>query len=188
MIFTRNILNFIKTVVPVCAGATLFFACNSNTEAIQYFADKKNIPGLTAYNSEVIYTEEGKAKIKVFAPVTIHYQFSEEPYTDFPEGITVSTFDDTLGIESTLTSKQAVYYDQKSLWHAKNNIVAKNRKGQVLYTEELFWDQKKRLIYTDVNVKINTKEGVIYGKGLVSDESFENWEVKEPYDGEMSFD
>lgn len=175
-------------LVPAIVGTTLFVSCNPDTEAIQYFADKKRIPGVTAYNSELTYTENGQPKIKVVAPITIHYQFAEEPNTDFPEGITVYTYDDTLGVESTLTAKQAVYFDKKSLWHAKNNIVAKNRKGQVLYTEELFWDQKKRTIYTNVNVKIKTEDGVIYGKGLVSDETFDNWEVKEPYDGELSVD
>lgn len=188
MILIKTIANRIKKLVPALAGAILLYACSTNTEAIQYFSDKKSIPGITAYNSEVIYTEDGQAKIKVFAPITIHYQFSEEPYTDFPEGITVYTYDDTLGVESTLTAKQAVYFDKKSLWHAKNNIVAKNRKGEVLYTEELFWDQKKKMIYSNVNVKINSLKGVIFGRGLTSDESFDSWEIKEPYDGEITID
>jgi hypothetical protein len=57
----------------------------------------------------------------------------------------VHTYDDTLGVESNLTAKQAVFFEKKILWQAKNNVVAKNRKGEVLYTEELFWDQRKKL-------------------------------------------
>lgn len=178
----------IRAIVPALAGAILLFACNPNTEVLQYFSDKNSIPGITAYNSEVLYTEDGQAKIKVFAPVTINYQFSEEPYTDFPEGITVSTFDDTMGVETTLTAKKAIFYDRKGLWHAKNNIVAQNRKGEVLNTEELFWDQKKKLIYSNVNVKINSVNGVVYGRGLISDETFDHWEIKEPYSGEFTVD
>lgn len=184
----KKLFNKLVLIVPALAGAILLFSCKADTEAAQYFSDKKSIAGITAYNSEVVYTENGKAKIIVFAPITIHYQFAEEPYTDFPEGITVSTYDDTLGIESTLTAKLAVYYDKKSLWHAKNNVVAKNRKGEVLYTEELFWDQKKGIIYTNVNVKVNSINGVVYGKGLITDESFYSWEIKEPYDGEITVD
>lgn len=176
-----------RVAVPVLAGATLLFsACESNTEAVQYFSDKKNIPGVTVYNSEVTYTEDGKIKIKILAPITIYYQFSEEPYTDFPEGITVHTYDDTLGVESNLTAKQAVFFEKKNLWQAKNNVVAKNRKGEVLYTEELFWDQRKKIIYSNVNVKINSVNGVIFGKGLTSDETFDSWEIKEPYNGEIT--
>lgn len=184
--FINFIRVLVKRLVPAIAGAILLFACKPDTEAIQYFSDKKSIPGITAYNSEVLYTEDGKAKIKVVAPITIHYQFSDEPYTDFPEGITVYTYDDTLGVESTLSAKQAIFFDKKNLWQAKNNVVAKNRKGEVLNTEELFWDQKKKLIYSNVNVKINSVNGVIYGKGLTSDETFDNWEVKQPYGGEFT--
>lgn len=165
------------------AATTLFFGCKADTEAIQYYSDKKSIPGVTAYNSELEYTENGAVKIMVKAPITIYYQFSDEPYTEFPEGITVFTYDDTLAVESNLTAKYAIYYDKKMLWHAKNNVVARNRKGEVLNTEELYWDQGKHLIYTDVNVKINSVNGTVYGKGLVSDEKFDSWEVKEPYDG-----
>lgn len=187
----RNIYNLkslIKIVVPTIVGATMLYACKTDTEAIQYFSDKKTIPGITAYNSDVIYTENGKVKIKVSAPITINYQFADEPFTDFPEGIAVYTYNDTLGVETMLTAKQAVFFDKKSLWHAKNNIVAKNRKGEVLNTEELFWDQKKKLIYTNVNVKINSVNGVIYGRGLTSDETFDNWEIIKPYDGEITLE
>ena len=169
-------------------GTTFFFGCKTDTEAIQYSSDKKSIPGVTAYNSELEYTENGVVKIMVKAPITIYYQFSEEPYTEFPEGITVYTYDDTLGVESNLTAKYAIYYDKKMLWHAKNNVVARNRKGEVLNTEELYWDQGKHLIYTDVNVKINSVNGNIYGKGLVSDEKFDSWEVTEPYDGTIQLE
>ncbi len=183
-----NLKLLIKLVVPALVGATMLYACKADPEAIQYFSDKKTIPGITAYNSDVIYTENGLVKIKVSAPITINYQFADEPFTDFPEGITVYTYNDTMGVETMLSAKQAVFFDKKNLWHAKNNIVAKNRKGEVLNTEELFWDQKKKLIYTNVNVKINSVNGVIYGRGLTSDETFDNWEIIRPYDGEITLE
>ncbi len=176
-------------VVLTLVGATaIITGCKGDTEAIHYFSDKKTIPGVTAYNSEVVYTEDGKIVLKVLAPETVYYQFADEPYTEFPKGITVFTYDKDLNQESSLTSKYAIYYEKKLLWQAKTNVVAKNRKGEVLYTEELYWDQTKHIIYTNVNVKINSLSGIIYGKGMVADENFENWEIKEPYDGEFQVD
>lgn len=176
-------------VVPISIGAIVVFSgCKRNTDTIDYPSDQENLPGITAYNSEVFYTENGKVKIKVIAPLTVYYQFAKEPYTEFPQGITVYTYDDSLKLKSTLTAKYAIYYEKKQLWKAQNNIVAQNIKGEVLNTEELYWDQKKHLIYTDVNVKIKSTMGVIYGKGMVSDESFYSWEVKKPYDGEITLE
>lgn len=181
---------FKNIVVLTLVGATsLFFvSCNGDPEAIVYLSDIKTTPGVTAYNSEVVYTEGGKVVLKVIAPETVYYQFADEPYTEFPKGITVYTYDNELKQESSLTANYAIYYEKKLLWQAKNNVVAKNRKGEQLYTEELYWDQNKRIIYTNVNVKINSVSGIIYGKGMIADENFDNWEVKEPYDGEFEVD
>lgn len=142
--------------------------------------DKENKASMTAKNSEIIYTENGHVKVKIIAPSTKYFQSSDEPYTEFPEGITVYNFTDSMVIESELTSKYAILYDKKGLWSASNNVVAKNSKGEVLNTEHLYWDRNKKTIYTDDMVKITTADGVQYGEGLVSDESFNSWEIKKP--------
>jgi len=142
--------------------------------------ENENKATITAKNSEIVYTENGKVKLKIIAPVTEYYQNRAEPYTEFPGGITVYTFSDSLEIESELTSKYANYYDKKGLWSASNNVVAKNSKGETLNTEQLYWDQNKKKIYTDDMVKITTSDGIQYGQGFVSDETFNNWEIKKP--------
>jgi LPS export ABC transporter protein LptC len=142
--------------------------------------DNENNASMTAKNSEIIYTENGRVKLKIIAPVTKYYQSREDPHTEFSEGITVYTFSDSMEILSELTAKYATFYDKKALWSASNNVVAKNSKGETLNTEHLFWDQNKKSIYTDDMVKITTEDGIQYGQGFVSDESFTNWEIKKP--------
>jgi LPS export ABC transporter protein LptC len=142
--------------------------------------DKEDNASITAKVSEIIYTENGHVKLKVIAPITKYYQSREDPHTEFPEGITVYTFSDSMEIESELTAKYANYFEKKGLWSASNNVVAKNSKGETLNTEQLFWDQNKKIIYTDEMVKITTTDGVQYGQGFLSDESFSSWEIKKP--------
>jgi hypothetical protein len=50
-------------------------------------------------------------------------------------------------------------------------------KGEVLNTEELRWDQDSGKIYTDQFVRITTPDQIITGTGLVSDQSFSDWEI-----------
>jgi len=142
--------------------------------------DKANTASITAKNSEILYTEKGRVKLKVIAPVTKYFQSAEQPYTEFPEGITVYTYSDSMKLESELTAKYANYYDKKGLWSASNNVIAKNSKGETLNTEHLFWDQTKKTIYTDDMVRITTSDGIQYGEGFTSDEAFKNWEIKKP--------
>jgi len=63
---------------------------------------------------------------------------------------------------------------------AKNNVIVTNIKGEILNTEHLIWDQNKKIIYSDVFVKITTPTQILFGKGLESDERFENWKIKNP--------
>ncbi len=155
-------------------------SCTANIDQINALDEKDDKATVIAKNSEIIYTENGKVKLKILAPVTKIYQNTTEPYNEFPEGITVYTFNDSMVIESELTSKYANHYEHKGLWSASNNVVAKNSKGETLNTEHLFWDQKKKIIYSDDMVKITTADGVQYGQGFLSDESFSNWEIKKP--------
>lgn len=156
------------------------FSCTNNIDIASVLENKEDKASITAKNSEIIYTENGKVKLKVIAPVTKIFQNVEQPYTEFPEGITVYNFSDSMEIESELTSNYANYYDKKKLWSASNNVIAKNKKGETLNTEHLFWDQNKRTIYTEDMVKITTADGIQYGQGFISDEAFNNWEIRKP--------
>lgn len=178
----------IFSLAPAFVGALLICACQNDKQVIQEIIDMKTDPTVVVYNSEMLYTEMGQLKIKVYAPLTNYHQFDEEPYSEFDEGIEVNTFDDQMKLESKLTANYAKFFEAKELWLARNNVVAQNSKGDVLYTEELYWDQRQHKIYSDVLVRIKTENGNVNGKGLVSDETFDNWEVKEPYDGEIEIE
>lgn len=178
--FHCNIRGVKIKLLLLVAVACQFSSCKTDIDMVKALENKEKTATVTAVNSEIIYTENGVVKLKVNAPLTKSYPNSEEPYTEFPEGITVFTFNDSMTIESQLTSKFAIYYDKKGLWLASNNVVAKNRKGEVLNTEQLYWDEKKKIIYTDLMVTITTTDGVQYGQGFTSDETFDNWEIKKP--------
>lgn len=158
----------------------LLSSCKTDLETVKALTDQESTPGVTAKNSEIIYTEEGMMKVKVLAPVTYSYQFAEEPYTDFPEGITVFNFGDSLNIVSQLTANYAIYYEKKKLWNARYNVVAMNSKGEILNTEQLFWDEEKKIIYSNDMVKITTEDGVTFGQGFESDEMFDDWVILKP--------
>lgn len=177
-IFRKEDMILNLSLILLFANAVV--SCTNNLDMVNALADKEDSAMVTAKNSEIIYTENGHVKLKVFAPITKYYSNVEDPYNEFPEGITVYTFSDSMEIASELTSKYAHYSESTGIWSASNNVVAKNSKGETLNTEHLFWNQKKKIIYTDDMVKITTADGVQYGQGFLSDESFSNWEIKKP--------
>ena len=62
----------------------------------------------------------------------------------------------------------------------KDVVVINNEKNEKLNTEHLIWDQSKKMIFSNVAIKITTKDEVIFGDGLESDETFDKYEIINP--------
>jgi len=169
-----------QKLVPALAGTLLFFSCKTNIDKVHELAERENVPGVVAYNIEILYTENGKIKVEILAPESRYYQFAEEPYNEFPQGITVYNYNDSVEIESQLTANYAIFYEEKKLWNARYDVVAQNAKGDVLNTEQLFWDQEAKRIYSNDMVKITSGEDVLFGEGMESDEAFDDWVILKP--------
>lgn len=166
----------------------LFLSCKTNIEEVQKLDKREEFPTMITHNSEIVYTENGKIKIKVLSPLLQYYQDAEEPYNEFDKGITVYSYNDSMAIESKLTANYAIFYEKKKLWIARHDVVVVNSKRETLNTERLFWDQEAKRIYTHDMVVITQGEDVLVGEeGMESDETFENWELIKPR-GSVTFE
>ncbi|MDR1415895.1 MAG: LPS export ABC transporter periplasmic protein LptC [Prevotellaceae bacterium] len=160
------------------------FSCKSNIEKVRELNDIQSIPSLRIENLNGRMTELGGIKVRFIAPELRQFHFAEEKYTDFPKGVELYRYLDSITVESSVTANHAIYYEVKELWEGAGNVVVKNMQGDELRTEKLFWNQKTKKIYTDAPVKIvDTQKGaIIHGKGLISDESFTEYEIQEVFD------
>jgi LPS export ABC transporter protein LptC len=127
----------------------------------------------------VTESKNGLIQYSLTSPKLDHY-LGKEPYLEFPQGFHIVFFDSSGAINSEITANYGINYEKKEIMEAHSDVVVINReKDEKLNTEQLTWDQKKHLIYTDKFVKITTKDKVIYGEnGLESDEKFENWTLR----------
>ena len=60
---------------------------------------------------------------------------------------------------------------------ARGDVVVRNAKNEQLNSEELFWDEKKEIIYSDQLVTITTDESIIIGTGFEADHHLESWTI-----------
>jgi len=71
------------------------------------------------------------------------------------------------------------------IMEAKGNVIVRNEvKKQQLNTEQLTWDENRRMIFTSEPVKITTLDKIVFGKGLRSNESFSDYTILHVY-GQM---
>ena len=102
----------------------------------------------------------------------------KKTYLEFNDGIKVQFFDIYGKKESELNAGYAIIDDKNDLMLAENNVIVRNIKGDILETEKLNWDQNKKEIFTNEFVKITTKNEVIYGIGLESNQNFSKYSIR----------
>jgi LPS export ABC transporter protein LptC len=80
--------------------------------------------------------------------------------------------------ETEMTAGYAVSYEGKGKMEARINVVVVNNKGETLKTQHLIWEEKTKKIYTHEFVTITTKEEILYGDGLESNQEFTKYRIK----------
>jgi LPS export ABC transporter protein LptC len=171
----------------------LFFIFNSNfflTSCVNksdiekvkaYNSIVDSLPTEIIYNFELKYSEEGNILFELNSPKAVNW--GVQGLLIFPEGFEVTFFDKENNQKSYLRANYGENIERKKFMVAKGDVVITNFiTKETLNTEEMNWDQNKKLIYTDKFVKITTEDDVIYGDGgFESDEEFNEWTIKNPY-------
>ncbi|MFA6402273.1 MAG: LPS export ABC transporter periplasmic protein LptC [Salinivirgaceae bacterium] len=173
-----NLLNiFVRT--PLLLGVLVFlWGCENDIEKVKELTAKQDSAIVSARNIEMIYTTKGIYNVLMKAPLLNRYiEEKQKTYLEFPEGVSLFFYDEKGKVTSTLKANYSIYYEDEGRWIARYDVVAVNDKGETLNTEYLIWLQKEKTISSDQFVKVSTADGVLYGDGFVSDQTFSSYEI-----------
>lgn len=160
--------------------SSVLFSCKNDMEAIRMLDVVDTLPVMKASEIEILYSENGKVQVKLIGRTLISHQ-DDEQLLEFPDGFKVFFYDSNMNIKSTISADYGLSREKEKIMEARHNVVVENlEKNERLNTEELFWDQTKRKIYTEKFVRITRNDEVITGDGLTSDQSFEEIEILNP--------
>lgn len=167
-------------LIILTAFTTSMPSCENSIETINTLTKSPSFPTLSRNDTEIRYTDSARLKIVVYAPRLERYTNTDKPYIEFPKGIHVDFYNDSAQIESTITAKYARYEEKERIWTARNDVIARNiRKNEQLNTEEIFWDENKKVIYSMKFTRIMTLDGTFYGEGgFEADQEFTRWKLK----------
>ena len=167
-------------IISIVLAVAMFMSCQNNIEVISSLTNINKLPSHTTINLETIYTDSAKIQLKIKSKLVKRFILEEGSYLEFPKGLEVFFYDENEKIESQLSARYAIYHEADELWEAKDSVVVINANDEILNTEQLFWDENKKLIYTSKFVSITTTNEIIYGDGLEANENFTNWKIMKP--------
>ena len=164
-------------IAVLVAGTAFLSSCDRKDAALKEL-QIKGMPTLSARNVETMYSDSGKVTMVVSTPLIEQFSTAEEPYTLFPEGMTVLFYDRTDKPQASITSKYARYTEKDEIWELRDSVVAVSDKGEILETELLFWSQPRDRIWSDRFVRFTHDDQIVMGTGFDSDSRFSNWTIK----------
>jgi len=154
-------------------------SCENDIQQVKKFdKEEKKIPNQILIDAVMIYSDSAELKA-IIKTAELDSYTTDKVYQEFPKGVKVDIYENGV-VSSNLKANYAIHYEKEKIMEAKSNVIVTNIKGEILNTEHLTWDQNKHSIFSDVFVKITTPTQILFGKGLESDERFENWTIKNP--------
>lgn len=175
----RVLSHLTKVCGIVLSFAILLAACSGKkTEVAEGVTNVDSMPSLYTRDVNTLISDSGITRYRIEADVWYMYEQNEDSaYWYFPEGIYVEQFDSTFNAETVIMGDTATFYKKSQIWRLDRNVHIENIEGRKFDTHQLFWDQKKRIIYSDSAIRITTDEEVIEGRGFLSNEQITKYTI-----------
>lgn len=168
--------NIAVNLIIVLFFSVLITSCENDLGVVKVFSDTGKQPDIVMYDFEIIYSDSAKVKARLTAPLMERYDSEKKKYSEFTKGLHVYFYNDSLRVNAEIISKYAINYEKQDLWEGRNDVVVTNTSGDKLNTEQLFWDQAKKKIYTKKYCRITKPDGTqhIGENGMEADQNLDN--------------
>ena len=175
-----NRLNIVTVIT-----ATMFFSCNNNLNEVQNIGISENEPIGIAENINLKYTDSGKIKAILISPKMLDYSTRDFPFNEFPEGIKLDIFDNKNN-KSVVVSDYAIIYSNTDLIDLQGNVVITTHEGNILKTQQLYYDQKNKWLFSNYPVEIASNDNsLIKGNVFDANSDFTLLNIYEMHDSVM---
>jgi hypothetical protein len=161
------------------AQALILVSCNDDDlkNASSISRKKITLSKDRSYGVEVIYSDSAKVKAKGYAPILDKVTPSQGAiYSEMPEGVKINFYDDFLKSTGNIKSDYAINKETEKITIFKKNVVVVSDKI-TFKTEELTWDENKRM-YSSPYGTVTTKDGsIITGTQFSAPQDFSSYNI-----------
>ena len=132
---------------------------------------------MISYGINTLISDSGIMKYRVVAEKWEINEIKNPPRWYFPRGLFMEQFDEKFHVETYIQADTAYNYTQQKLWHLIGNVRVKTVDGLRFWSEELWWDQNRHELYSNLYSHVVTPEREIEGAYFTSDEHMRHYKV-----------
>jgi LPS export ABC transporter protein LptC len=160
----RVLINNIKILLSAFLIMSII-SCESNFKDVQKMRLSEFTPSGEADSINLKYTDSGFIKAILISPKMLDYATVSYPFTEFPNGIDLTLFDNK-GKKTFVKANSAKSTKGTEIIDLIGNVKISNETGEMLETEQLYYDQKNEWFFTEKKFKFSSPRGVSYGEGI----------------------
>jgi LPS export ABC transporter protein LptC len=160
-LFSKNSGKCLLMSVILC----LIFSCESNFKEVQKINFSEFVPNSDADAVDLKYTDSGRITAVLVSSKMLDYSSVDFPFTEFPKGIDVTLFDKNQK-KTYIKADYAVSYKRTNIIDLQGKVKIYTDLGQMLETEQLYFDQKNEWFFTERKFKLSDPKGVSNGQGI----------------------
>lgn len=155
----------------------MLFSCENSITKIAEITKEDTLAAISTY--DIVYERSDSGYLQVRLESSLMKRFGgKDPYDEFPEGFEISFFDKTGAETSNIKANYGISYGSRKLMNARNDVVIRNfETEEELYTENLIWNQKTKIIRSNTFVKLIMPDKTIFGDSMWANESFTEHEI-----------
>ena len=160
----------------------IIVACGEEDKlAVKKGISAKNRPQLSTCNVMTLISDSGYTKYKVLTPLWNVYNGKEDKnYWDFPKGVYLRQLDKNLKEVSMVAADSACYFPNKKIWELYGRVEIEQKDKSYFYSERIFFDDRKKLIFSDAFIHIKTPTQILEGTGFESNMDLTRYRVLKP--------
>lgn len=171
----------IKHIIPLLLGVIVAMAAMSCQETVEHTAPavrpQDSVAVMTSYGVNTLISDSGVIKYRI---VTERWEVNQARNPSrwvFDKGLFLEQFDEKFHVQAYIQCDTAYYFDQQRLWELRSRVRILTKDGLRFSSEELFWDESKHELYSNVFSRLVTPERTLQGSYFRSDERMTHYYV-----------
>jgi LPS export ABC transporter protein LptC len=165
----------LRFLILLISFGSVIFSCRESVDpdSLKVYDGPIN----SAINILMVQSDSAIIRSEITAPKQLEFLNGN---VEFPEGIEIKFFTKDGVLETTMRADRGYFMKNENLYRGDGNVQIQNfLKDQKLQSEEIFWDQPGKKIYTDKFVTIQDPQKIIKGTGMEADDNFANYSIKD---------
>ncbi|CAM4104597.1 hypothetical protein SAMN06265348_103413 [Pedobacter westerhofensis] len=145
-----NNAGIFSRIAVLCLIPLFLYSCNDDDlkTAAEISSKKLVLSKDRSLKVEIVFSDSAVVKAKGYAPVLDQVNpTSGSKYQEMPKGVKITFFDPLQTVTGTIVSDYALRKETEQITIFKRNVVVV-RNDLTFNTEELTWDQKKKMFFS----------------------------------------